>query len=188
MAPQIPMFNTPMRIFLLTLILASVGLVTVYSSSAPYAAMKYRVALARSSGGTEILAQEHSYHKPFFFERQCFWLLVGLGAMLFFYKMDYRVLKDQSLWILLVSLVLLLLVFVPGIERPINRHHRWIGLLGFTFQPSELAKLALIVYMARMLTDQHDRLKSLKQGVLPALGLTAIVVSSSSWNPISAPG
>jgi cell division protein FtsW len=96
--------------------------------------------------------------------------------MLFFYKMDYRVLKDQSLWILLVSLVLLLLVFVPGIERPINRHHRWIGLLGFTFQPSELAKLALIVYMARMLTDQHDRLKSLKQGVLPALGLTAIVV------------
>jgi len=176
-------FNIPMRIFLLTLILVSVGLVTVYSSSASYAGLKHRNALAKTAGGTEALAGEHTYHMPYYFERQCFWAILGFAGMLFLYRRDYRNLKDKGMLLLILSVVLLGLVFVPPIGKMINGHRRWIGLLGITFQPSELAKLALVAYMARMLTDHHDRMSSFKRGVLPALGVTLLVVSLVIFEP-----
>jgi cell division protein FtsW len=165
-------FNLPTRIFLLTLVLCVIGLVSVYSASASYASIKRRNDVARRHG-PDALAQDHLYHNPRYLERQAFWIVLGLGAMFLMYRVDYRHLKYKGHYLLGFSLFLLLLVFVPVIGHPINKHSRWIGIGAFTFQPSELAKLALIIYMARMLTDHHDRLKSLIHGFFPALLITA---------------
>ncbi|MBN1866431.1 cell division protein FtsW [Candidatus Sumerlaeota bacterium] len=166
-------FNTPFRILAITLLLAAIGLVMVYSASATEAAKKRRRAIARTQG-VEALADDHSYHDARFLAKQAFWLAFGLGAMFLAYRTDYRVLKDWGPYLLGISFFLLLLVFVPGIRKVINGHHRWIGIGPMSFQPSELAKIALIVYMARMLTDHHDKIRSLLHGVLPALGVTSV--------------
>lgn len=166
-------FNIPFRVFLLTMILAAVGLTIVYSSSASYAAIRDRNRIAKMEG-KEKLADDHSYHSAYYLARQCFWIALSTILMLALYKVDYRVLKGWSLYVLLFSLFLLLLCFVPGIGVVINGDRRWIGFGGFTFQPSELAKLALIIYMARMLTDHHDKIRTIVHGVLPALGITAL--------------
>jgi cell division protein FtsW len=166
-------FNTPFRILAIALVLAAVGLVMVYSASATEAANQRRRAIVRSQG-IEALQNDHRYHDTRFLAKQVFWLAFGLGALILAYRTDYRVLKDWGLYLLAISLLLLVLVFVPGIQKVINGHHRWIGIGPFRFQPSELAKIALIIYMARMLTDHHDRIKSFLHGVLPALGVTSL--------------
>ncbi|NQU43906.1 cell division protein FtsW [bacterium] len=167
-------FNCPFRIFLLTLFIASVGVIMVYSSSGSYASGQRRRAVARVQGA-EALQEDHQYHNPRYVTRQILWLALGLCGMFAAYSVDYRRLKDAGPWLLLVSLIMLLLVYVPGIGVRINDHNRWIGFAGFTLQPSEIAKLALIIYMARMLTDHHDKITtSFLHGVAPALTLTGV--------------
>lgn len=175
MAETARRFNIPVRFFLLTCVLLSVGLVTVYSSSASYAAYKRRVAVVRNSErGADALADDHAYHEPRFLAKQAVWVALGLVLMTVAYHFDYRRLKDLGLWFLVGSFALLLLVFVPGIGVVVNGHHRWIGIGPFTFQPSELAKLALVIYMARMLDNHHDKIKLFLHGVMPALFVTGV--------------
>jgi cell division protein FtsW len=129
--------------------------------------------MAQKRWGPEYLAQDHEYHSPKLAIRQAIWIALGFMGMFVGYKVDYRRWKDVGLWLLLISLFLLALVYVPGIGKPINDHRRWIGLGLFTIQPSEFAKLALIIFMARMLTDRHDKITtSFLHGVAPALFLT----------------
>ncbi len=172
-------WNYPLRIFVLAMLLVSVGLVMVYSSSASKASMKRRAIIERSQGA-EALAADHSYHDPRFLKKQITWVCIGLVGMFIAYRLDYRKLKDIAPYLLGFSFFLLLLVYVPGVRQVIysnrNAHYRWIGFGGFTFQPSELAKLALVIYMARMLTDRHDELNSFIRGVVPALVITGLFV------------
>ncbi|HUT24775.1 MAG TPA: putative peptidoglycan glycosyltransferase FtsW [Sumerlaeia bacterium] len=209
-------FNIPFRIFLLTALLASVGLVMVYSSSASYAANQRRVllmkkiraqlvdqsladnprykaaspeerkriqAVARKRStpmarhlAADDLSDDHDYHHSRYVARQFLWIFLGLLSMFAAYRFDYHRLKACGPLLLGIGLVLLLLVFVPGVGKTINEDRRWIGFAGFTFQPSELAKLVLVIYMARMLTDHHDRIRSFMHGVVPALLLTSVFV------------
>ena len=168
-------FNAPFRIFLLTMALAITGVVMVYSSSASYADMQKRREMARTPEGREALADLQTYHDPRYVAKQCSWLVLGLAAMLAAYLFDYTRLKEWSGWLLWGSVVLLALVFVPGVGVVIHFCRRWVHVGPFRIQPSELAKLTLVIYMAGMLHDHHDKLKSLRHGVLPALGITAIV-------------
>lgn len=171
-------FNIPVRVFLLTMILASVSLVTVYSSSASYASRKHQTVSAKNLEQiqkTDVSSEEHDYHDMGYAKRQFAAILIGLVALLIMYRVDYRLLKDTGPYLLGLSFILLCLVFVPGVGKKINDHYRWIGFGSFNLgQPSELAKLALIIYMARMLTDHHDKLKSFFHGVIPALALTGV--------------
>jgi len=169
MRDRVRVFTIPFRIFLLTMLIASVGIVMVYSSSGFYAAQQRRI-VAQKKLGPEFLAGDHHYHSPRLAIRQFFWIGLGLVGMFVGYKLDYHRWKDAGLWLLLICLLLLALVYVPGIGKPINEHRRWIGIGPFTLQPSEFAKLALIIFMARMLTDRHDKITtSFLHGVVPAL-------------------
>ena len=91
--------------------------------------------------------------------RQAIFFAVGLGPALFLYKKDYRIWRNYTKWIIIGAVVLLLIVFPIGIV--VNGARRWIGVAGFTFQPSEVAKLAGILYAASHLADFLEKRRPL---------------------------
>ena len=141
-------FNPPLAIFTLTLCLVTVGIVVVYSAS----------------GSTRYLV------------KQIVFAGAGLLLMGLCYTADYRLFRRLSLPIMLGAFIMLLLVYCPGIGSPDSAREaaRWLRLGPFTFQPSELAKLALVIYMAGMLSERHQLgyIKSFCSGVMPALVIT----------------
>ncbi|MFP4379115.1 MAG: FtsW/RodA/SpoVE family cell cycle protein [Candidatus Sumerlaeia bacterium] len=172
--PSDRIFNTPFRILILTLLLLSIGVIMVYSASGRYSSDKRRRAILRHQG-EETLAQDHEYHDARMLQKQIFFIAIGLVSMFAAYVTDYAKIKNFSLILLIASFGLLCLVFVPGIGISLNDHRRWLNLGISHFQPSELAKLALIIYMAHILTDHHkDVIDNFKKGVLPALIIMAI--------------
>jgi cell division protein FtsW len=100
-----------------------------------------------------------SQNKFLVIRSQVMWAIVGLGAMTLAARLDYRNLRSLSMPLLVVSFGLLLLVFVPGVGVTRGGAQRWLGLGGFTFQPSELAKLALVLFLADTLSarSKEDR-------------------------------
>ena len=115
----------------------------------------------------------------FFIKRQIlFGVLPGALFFLILSKLDYHLLKKYALPIFVGSIALLLLVFVPGIGSSYNTSaSSWLSVAGFSFQPAELAKLALIIYMAGILSKMGRGIEDLKQGFLLALGLGFIPVA-----------
>src|SRR5262245_8294921 len=84
----------------------------------------------------------------FFVKHQFQWLGIGSVLMLGAALIDYRRWRNWC-WVLYgVAIPLLVLVYIPHIGKTVNGSHRWIGVSGFTFQPSEMAKLALILCVA----------------------------------------
>lgn len=94
----------------------------------------------------------------------------GLIAMLAILSIDYRILaKPQiSSSLLLASIVLLILVAIPGIGKMLNGSRRWLRIGPISFQPSELAKYAVILHLARMLSRKNHNVRSFFRGLIPA--------------------
>ncbi|MBI3988192.1 MAG: putative lipid II flippase FtsW [candidate division NC10 bacterium] len=138
-------------LWMTALILVGIGIVMIYSSSA-------------------IRAQERFDDPAFFLKRQLLWALLSTVAMLWAMNVDYRHWERYAPVLLLVSLLLLLLVLVPGVGIKINGAKRWLRLAGFSFQPSELAKFSLIVFLARLLAKKPERVGKV-EGFLPPLFL-----------------
>jgi len=76
--------------------------------------------------------------------------------------------------LLLGSGVLLLLVYIPGVGVTRGGSTRWVRIFGFSFQPVEIAKLTLVIYMARFLSQKADYVRSFKRGILPSLTIFSI--------------
>ena len=106
--------------------------------------------------------------KFFFLKKQLFGIAVGFLLYLFFSFFDYHKLEKLKWLLLILSYILLLLVFVPGIGLTNYGATRWINLKVITFQPSELAKFAFIVFSASVLAKRSETVKSFK-GILPIL-------------------
>ena len=139
-----------MWLFGVAVTLLSAGVVMVYSASAIVAADRF--------------------HDPYFFlKKQLFWALLGSVAMLVAVRVDYRKLERFVLPALIVAGVLLLLVLIPPIGQAINGTRRWIRLGPVSFQPAELAKLALVFYLAAFLARNQERLDDLRRGMLPPM-------------------
>ena len=133
-----------------TLILLSTGVVMVYSASAIVAADRFR--------------------DPYFFlKKQIFWAALGCGALWLALRTDYRRLEKIVPVLLAVTAVLLVLVLVPGLGVSVNGSRRWLRLGPLSFQPAELAKLALVVYLAAFLARKRDQLGDFRRGVFPPL-------------------
>jgi cell division protein FtsW len=100
----------------------------------------------------------------------------GIGLILMFAAMRIDFWHYQRLaWLMVaLSLILLVLVLIPGIGVKIGGSTRWIKIGSFTFQPVEIAKLTLIVYMARFLSKENDNVKSFKRGILPFLIIISV--------------
>ncbi len=97
-------------------------------------------------------------HDPaYFFKRQVLFLFLGLCGALLASRIDYDQYRLRIRWVLGGTLMLLVAVFVPGIRHTANGASRWIDLRLFTFQPSELAKFALLAYAAVALERREGR-------------------------------
>lgn len=138
-------------------ILLSLGLIMVLSASAP-SALTY---------------EGDSY---FYFKSQLVNACIGIAAMFFFSIVDYRLYNVGRIPVisLCVALALLVLVLVPGVGVTINGATRWIK-LGIMFQPSEIMKIALIVFLASRLSKDPKNNKKFWRGIFPNLIVVGVV-------------
>lgn len=139
------------------LILLSMGLVMVASASSYYA-------LSTSGNSTALL------------QRQLMLAIVGVIAMLFISKIDYTKYKKASYIFYIISILLLIAVLTPlGVSR--NGAKRWLGFgESFTFQPSEIMKIALVMATAAYISTNQKKLNNIKGYFVPFLLLMAVVV------------
>lgn len=139
-----------------SLLLAALGVVMVYSSSA-------------------IKAQE-KYDDPFLFlKKQLLWTVIGLLVMVWAMYRDYRTFQRYAPLLFLVSLFFLLLVLIPSIGVKVNGARRWLRLFGVSFQPSELAKLSMVLLLARFFARSAEQREQFTRGFLLPLILSGLV-------------
>lgn len=158
---------------LLTLILLVIGLIMLLSASFPS-------------------AQTYKHDALHYFKRQAAFAALGLFAMLTISKINYQRFRGAARMALIVSVVLLVLVVIPG---P-NKYHRllglgengavrWLGVPGtsFTFQPSEVAKLGVILYFAASISKRRERMERFREGFLPHILLLLLVAGLTAIEP-----
>lgn len=110
-----------------------------------------------------------TYNDEYYFvKKQVMGIVIGLITMFCACFFDYKRLKKLNPILMIITVVLLLLVFVPGIGVENYGAKRWIGIGGFTLQPSELAKFSLILFSASYVSNNPDKCKSLI-GALPII-------------------
>ena len=100
----------------------------------------------------------------YFFKRQVLYAAFGLLLMWLSSRFPLKAIKQYTNRLFVVSIVLLLLVPVIGVE--VNGAKRWLGFGGFTFQPSEIAKLTLVMFLAKSVTIYRDRISKLGDGYI----------------------
>ena len=102
---------------------------------------------------------------------------VGFAGMVLILKIDYRMLASPKICLPLlgISIVLLIMVAIPGVGKMLNGSRRWLRLGQVSFQPSELAKYACILYLARALSMKNRNLRRLFAGLLPLFIIPGIM-------------
>lgn len=105
----------------------------------------------------------------YYVKHQAFFFIIGLIAIFILSKVNYKLYYKHSNKILLVSLILLILVLIPGIGKVRNGSRSWFGIGSFGFQPSEIAKLALIIFVSKYLANNEKDVKNIFKGVFPIL-------------------
>lgn len=134
----------------LTIFLALTGVVMVYSASS-------------------IMADKRFHDSFFFLKRHTVYALTGITVMIAISKIDYQIAKKVAYPFLFFTLALLLLLLIPGIGTEVGGATRWLRLGPLSIQPSEVAKLALIIFMAYSFSKKEEKgeMKDLKKGFLP---------------------
>ncbi len=139
-----------------TLVLALVGVVMVFSASAVVAGSRF--------------------HDPWYFlKRQLAWLGAGLLVMHAASKIDYSVWKKLSIPLLCVTTLLLALVLVPSLGSVAKGARRWLHLGPLNFQPAELGKFVMVMYVAAYISKKQDHLTQFARGLLPPLIILGFV-------------
>lgn len=139
-------------LFIAVIVLATFGLLMIYSASSIWAEYKF---------------QDSFYYM----KRQFIFLVIGIFLMVATSKIDYNIYYEKSNKILITCLILLVLVLIPGIGSVRNGSRSWFGIASFGIQPSEAAKLGLIIFASKYLSNSSKFIKSYKQGVFPILGV-----------------
>lgn len=151
-------------LLLTTLALLAIGVVMVYSSSAVKAHLEF--------------------DDPYYFlKRQLGWSALGIGTLVIAMNFDYERVRAWAKPILYFALALLVLVKIPGVGREVNGAVRWIGLGPLSLQPSEVIKLAMIIFLARVLSVNPEKIKGFVKGLLPPLGLLGLVAGLIMLQP-----
>lgn len=141
--------NITVLLMLLVLFLCVFGMVMIYSAS---------------SYSSEVLYGD-SWH---FVKKQIFGFLLGIVLFFITYHFDYHKYFRLRWYIIIISVILLVLVFVPGIGISANGARRWIGFGGFNLQSSEVAKFAFVIFSSCYLSQNYKKTKTFK-GILPVL-------------------
>ncbi|MBI4241909.1 MAG: putative lipid II flippase FtsW [Candidatus Rokubacteria bacterium] len=131
-------------------VLVSVGVVMVYSTSA-------------------IVAAERFQDPYFFLKKQLFWAVLGFGCLWAALAVDYHRLERLVVPLLALSLALLVLVLIPPFGQEINGTRRWLRWGSVSFQPAELAKFSLVLYLASFFCRRQDAIERFWTGLVPPL-------------------
>ena len=146
---------------LLTLLLTAIGLVMLFSASFPS-------------------AYYETGNPAYYFKRQAIFAVLGLSAMFVVAKVNYQRWRGAARLLLGFSVFLLILVIIPHVGITNNGATRWLGIENvFTFQPSEIAKLAVIVYFADSISKKREKMLQWREGILPyaiILGVISILM------------
>ncbi len=145
------------NIFITTVILICIGIVMIYSASSIYAWERYK-------------------DSAFFLKRHLSFLVIGFLLTFLVMAFDYRKLRVYSKPLLLISFILLVMVLIPGIGREVSGARRWFRFKFISFQPSELASLAMIVYVADFIARKGSLLGSFLRGFLPPIVIMGSVL------------
>jgi len=144
-------------LLIVTLALVGVGIVMVYSTSA-------------------IMAGERFQDPYYFLKKQALFAGIGFILMILTLFFPYRILKRLAYPILIVSVLLLVAVLIPGIGYRAGGAMRWLKVQSVSFQPSEFAKLGLVIFLAYFLTKKDEKIRSFSFGFLPTVLLSGLVV------------
>ena len=141
------------QLFLSILILLAIGIMMVLSAS--------------------VLTAEARFSRPYLFlVKELVWVALGLMALVGCSRLDYHRIQPAARWAAVGALGLLILVLIPGLGVEVGHARRWLGLGPLRFQPSELAKLALILYAADAIDRRRSRMGGLEGIARPLLLLT----------------
>ena len=154
---------------LLAIMLLTIGLIMLLSASFP---------MAQASS-------DYNYDALYFFKRQAVFAIAGIAAMYAVSKINYHRFEGIAKMGLIVSIILLILVLLPGPKAngklfglTRNGATRWLGIPGLEsaqFQPSEVAKLGLIVYFAQSISRKREKMKTFREGFLPHAAILILV-------------
>ncbi len=145
------------KILLTAIIILSIfGIVMIYSASSIWS--------------------EYKFHDSFhYLKYQTIFFLIGFIIMMIVSKIDYKLYYENANKIIFICIILLILVLIPGIGSIRNGSRSWFGIGPLGIQPSEFAKLGLIIFTSKYLTNNKNELKSYKKGVFPILGITFFI-------------
>ncbi|MBO6054029.1 MAG: putative lipid II flippase FtsW [Oscillospiraceae bacterium] len=146
----------------LTLLLTAIGLIIMFSAS-------YARAFADKQNST------------YFFVRQAIFAVGGIVVMLVITRFDYHLWRTVAFPILAVAILFLLLVLIAG--KTINGSTRWFELFGISFQPSEIAKFAVVVVFATMISSYKEKMKTFRYGVVPFAAILGGIVALLALEP-----
>lgn len=138
------------KILLIVFIILSIGLLMVYSSS-------------------HIWAQYKENDSFYYFKRQAIFVIVGLLLLFFFSKIDYHLYQKHSLKIIILATILLVLVLIPGVGIVRGGSRSWFNLGLFALQPSEIYKIALIIYVSDYISHHYHQMKKLRYCLKPLI-------------------
>ena len=139
-------------LFTAIIILILFGAIMIYSASSIWANYKF----------------EDSFY---YVKRQMIFIVLGIFLMITTSKIDYNIYYENSNKILGICIILLILVLIPGIGSVRNGSRSWFGIGSLGIQPSEAAKLGMIIFTSKYLTNSSKFLKNYKYGVFPILGV-----------------
>jgi cell division protein FtsW len=151
-------------LLIVTLALVGVGIVMVYSTSA-------------------IIAGDRFGDPYYFLKRQGLYAGIGFVLMILMMFVPYGILKKFAYPILILSILFLIAVLIPGIGHRAGGSMRWLKIQSFSFQPSEFAKLGLVIFLAYFLTKKDERIRSFSFGFLPTLLLSGLVIALVAREP-----
>ena len=135
-------------LFISVIIISIFGIIMIYSASSIWAEFKYQDAFK-------------------YVKQQGLFFLVGILVMIFSSKISLNFLKRKANLILIGCFLLLILVLIPGIGSIRNGSRSWFGIGGLGIQPSEFAKLGLIIFTAKYLASNQKNMRDVKKGALP---------------------
>lgn len=120
------------------------------------------------SSASVVEAQKQTGSASYYWQHQLLWgVIPGIVLMLVLWRVPYRRWRPFAFPLLIAALGLLMLVLVPSLGLRINGARSWLSLGAFSFQPVEVLKLALVVYLAAWLGERGERVKELQMGLLP---------------------
>ena len=143
-------------IFVIVFILSIIGIVMVSSSS--------------------IAVGDRYFSDPYWFiRRQIVWWVISFIVFIILSKINYRFYSKISIFLILISIGLLALVLIPGLSSPVGGSRRWLNLFFFNIQPSEIAKIALIVFVCDSLNKKYKENSVFKNIIWPSFVVLLVI-------------